>query len=82
MEYVVEVKRSQTAHYKIEASSPEDAILKIQYGSAPLTPYFVDDPDEDFGDALVQCPECNAQGAIAVDGNTVECEYCYGDGYL
>lgn len=82
MKYIVEVKRSQTAYYTVEASSSDDAILKIKYGSAPLTPYFIDDPDEDFEDARVQCPVCGAKGGITGDGDTIECEHCYGDGYI
>ncbi len=59
------------------------AVLLVLCGAMTVTAFAADDPTEETGTKMIECPDCGAMGVVLSDeGEAVMCETCEGTGYV
>ncbi len=59
------------------------AVLVMVCATLTVPAFAADDPTEETGTKMIECPDCGAMGVVLSDGGeAVECESCAGSGYV
>ncbi len=59
------------------------AVLVMVCATLTVPAFAADDPTEETGTKMIECPDCGAMGVVlSDDGEAVECESCAGSGYV
>ncbi len=59
------------------------AVLVMVCATLTVPAFAADDPTEETGTKMIECPDCGAMGVVlSDDGEAVECESCAGSGYM
>ncbi len=59
------------------------AVLVMVCATLTVPAFAADDPTEETGTKMIECPDCGAMGVVLSDGGeAVECESCAGSGYM
>lgn len=58
------------------------ALLVLLCGVMTVNAFAADDPTEEIGTKMIECPDCGAVGVVLTDEGTAACESCGGTGYV
>ena len=59
------------------------ALLVLLCGVMTVNAFAADDPTEEIGTKMIECPDCGAVGVVLTDeGTAAACESCGGTGYV
>ena len=59
------------------------ALLVLLCGVMTVNAFAADDPPEEIGTKMIECPDCGAVGVVLTDeGTAAACESCGGTGYV
>ncbi len=59
------------------------AVLVMVCATLTVPAFAADDPTEETGTKMIECPDCGTLGVVlSDDGEAVECESCAGSGYV
>ena len=59
------------------------AVLVMVCATLTVPAFAADDPTEETGTKMIECPDCGTLGVVLSDGGeAVECESCAGSGYV
>ena len=59
------------------------AVLVMVCATLTVPAFAADDPTEETGTKMIECPDCGTLGVVlSDDGEAVECESCAGSGYM
>lgn len=59
------------------------AVVLLLCSAMTVTAFAADDPTEETGTTMIECPDCGAAGVVLTDeGTAAPCETCGGEGYV
>ena len=59
------------------------ALLVLLCGVMTVNAFAADDPTEEIGTKMIECPDCGAVGVVLTDeGTAAACDSCGGTGYV